>query len=91
LVCYLPPQGKGLFENKSSGYVGNKLLLSSDDLARFIPASDSSQFKWVDSFLLNGRFPEMIRAMPKSHKVPTYSENIRRLILTLENSQKERP
>jgi hypothetical protein len=87
LVCYLPPKGKGLFENKSSGYVGNKLLFSSDDLARFIPASASSQFKWVDSFLLNGRFPEMIKAMPKSHKVPTYSENIQRLILTLENSQ----
>lgn len=89
LVCYLPPHGKGLFTNKSSGYVGHKLLFSSDDLARFIPASASRQFKWVDSFWLNGRFPEMIRAMPKSHKVPMYSDNIRRLILTIENSQEE--
>lgn len=89
LVCYLPPHGKGLFTTKSSGYVGHKLLFSSDDVARFIPASASSQFKWVDSFWMNGRFPEMIRAMPKSHKVPTYSDNIRRLMLTLENRQEE--
>jgi hypothetical protein len=87
LVCYLPPQGKGLFKNDTIAYVGNKLLFSSDGFARFIPAAASNQFKWVDSFLVNGRFPEMIRSMPKSHKVPSYRENIQRLILNLENTE----
>jgi len=88
-VCYLPPKGKGLFFRESLPYVGNKLLFVSKDtdFARYIPWEDAKNFKWVDSCLINGRVPEMVRSMPRAHKVPSYSEYIQRLIHTFENEQ----